>query len=153
MRRGDRAAIERLRKENDALVARQRDEQLRKLTDAPGASINPKIVELYHSFVNAPATTESVEQAQARYQDIWRKLGAEMGQLPTADGGPSPSDNRFSTTSGSVTREELTLNFNWMMFQSPVDGPATLVKRLDAQGCTDFRYEFDSGAFAGEYAD
>jgi Zn-dependent protease len=135
---GDMAEAERLQKEQMARQARLRAESVRLLKAEPDT--DSAVAERYASRMDAGGMRDPDGDAA--------ELGPLLGQLALVDGRPEPAAGRTGAR-GFLTRERLQISLPYLQFADTFVGPSFAVRWLQAQGCTDFRYQLTAGPLYG----
>jgi Zn-dependent protease len=115
--------------------------ELERLVESDDARLDRELVKLYREW----QTATSDEKAAA-----WKALeGTEtyrLGSLPLENRLPSIPQAWQAASSGSVTRQNNKLNFNFVTFYRTDVGLPAFVSYLQKRGCTDFLYEVEGGS-------
>ena len=131
LRAGDPVEVKRLRAERLRLISELRAARLAKLGVEEG--MDAAVVNGYQALLADAALRPDPEKVAA-------SIGPLLGQMRT-DGDRDPA-KRAVAAAGYITRQGLLLNIPVLTFGSTFAGPPALVRWLQSQDCTDFRYDF-----------
>ncbi|MFH1922501.1 MAG: site-2 protease family protein [Planctomycetota bacterium] len=90
-----------------------------------------------------PALEQAAEEHERAMADWHRRMGEPLGQLPREGDEVKSAQRRFSAR-GAVTRTGLIVQINYLTFDRLVDGPAAIVRWLDAEKCVGMKYDFNA---------
>jgi Zn-dependent protease len=141
---GDKAEVKALVKRMEQLAQQTRTRNLERARQGEYGPVDTNLVAL---FIAAAAEEPGTNGAHARLVD---QMAQRMGQLPLAQGQPTPEAAAFLTRSGMVSRDKLQIRLMWVSFRSLADGAPALVQWLCDKGCGDFKYEFHPGTGFGD---
>jgi hypothetical protein len=139
VRSGDAAESQRLRGEQERLVAELKRSRIARLRAEQDADI--AVVDRYQALIGGSAQQPDSKRMSA-------EIGPSLGQLELIDGVPDPKRSA-SGAMGFLGRQGLLVNMPFLRFGSTFEGPAAMVRWLQSKGCTDFRYQFSVGSEIG----
>ena len=139
-RQGDEAEVKTLTQQMTGLAEDLGKQRLNRLKAGEEGPMDTAVIDLFNSL---PAITTRTNQDVTK--TILQEIAQRMGQLPLMNDRVAPSDDRFSTSGGSVSSKGRTLLLNWISFKRISDGAPALIDWLCGRGCTDLKYDIRSG--------
>ncbi len=150
-RTGDLNEVNELHKQRQKIVEELQRKAFAKLRAEGPESVDVELIDLYEAWWNELVLDDEerdraqIREIDRRRQELNIKMGARMGQIPVQDMEPAAGSDRYLTTSGSVTRNGVLLQIDWITFQREPHGAAALLDWLCEQDCMDIKYEFSNG--------
>jgi len=147
-RRGDKAAVEKLDAETQAIYKARQQRHIDSVKSRD--DVNPSVIEIFARQPVYPEgdwdeESEEVQEtpAQIKYRQdraAWcNELAVHFGQIPeNADG--SGRIDRYGSKLGYASNAGLLMRFNSVRFSRPVDGIPSFAEWLYAQKCVDLKY-------------
>jgi Zn-dependent protease len=133
---GDAAALERLRHEQEQVMADVRRARASTVRAEPDADAT--VVARYEAWVPTQTEDGAAERLSA-------DLGPLLGQMPPA-GATSDAKASALGATGFASREGLLVSLPFVRFDDMFEGPPAILRWLQSKGCVDFRYQFDVAA-------
>lgn len=138
-KRGARAEVTRLQKEQQTLQKRLHAEALADLRTNPTNHVDPELIEFYEQL-SALNYTNRLERAT-----LLRQIAGKLGEIPYHDDQPAPAARAYCASYGSVSQHGVLIELNWVSFHDASIGLPALAEWLCQKQCRTIKYELHRG--------
>jgi len=136
-----REEFKRRMQKQEALRETITQRELGRLAESDDPRVDRELVKLYREWQTATG-----DEKTAAWKALQETETHRLGALPIENRLPSIPRAWQAATSGSVTKQNNELKFNFVTFYRTDVGLPAFASYLQKRGCTDFRYEVEGGS-------